>query len=579
MTTVEVTKTGIPKMAPTNQVLNDIPQYIREKNLGRVTSSLIFLPSTVEPHPEGLYSTTIFGPIGTPTRLAKHGYIDLKVEVFHPDVYEDLLRLNRLYGQIMSGRKTAVFDEDLKDFIDINKVGEELKPNQTAGTGYHFFFTHFPRLVFRETGSNQRADRIKFINLYKKERIVTKWPVLPAGLRDIKIKDITERPEIEESNNFYTKLLLYTNAIPDGAKTDNSIWDGVRFSIQKQLHALNCYFLDDLLGDKTGFIQGKVTSRSVAYANRNVLIGTKLSASSARGHKQTILDTKIPIFQAAKGYVPLVIHHLNRLFIQNIIDVNTSKTIYASDVKTLEFKKLEPTEHDISNNFSRKALENRIENFGVASLRHLPYVVKIRKAYYFPFLCYDNHNTILIFRNLAEFKQVFKDKTGHDLDISKVRPMTNIEVMYIAVEAATKGKYISTTRYPALGLGSKYPSRPMVMTTDPGRVIRLINVLSPAESGSPVTYYEWPVLDGLYADGYRVHPLYLPKNQLGGDYDGDKVNCIPYWGEDTCAEIASRLNRPSALLTSSGKLRLTIDCEITGQTMKNLSIVKPRRTR
>jgi len=566
-------KINVPqeRMAPVNQMLNDIPVWVAETKLQEVTSSAIFLPSTVQPHPEGLFSEAIFGPKGSPTRLTRHGYIKLKTRVFHPDVYDDLLKLNRLYGLIMSGRKTAMFDPVAKDFVPVG--ADENTEGKIIGTGFNFFFQHYHKIEFRQTDSGQRADRITFINMYKKEREVTDWPVLPAGLRDIKIKDVTERPEIEASNKLYTRLLMYTGAIPDGIPTDSSIWDGVRYSIQRQLQAINAFFLNDFLSDKAGFIQKRLVTRSVVYATRNVLIGTKLSEASSRGVKQTPLDTKIPLFQAAKGYLPLVIHHLNKVFLQNLFDANSSKFIYAAENKSLQFVRLEPSEHDIAKNFSRKSIENFIKEFGVVELRHRPFTLTVRKEKYYPFLCYDNNNTIVLFRNLEEFKTLFKENTGEDADISKVRPLTNTEILYVATHRAVDSKYMATTRYPVLGLGSKYSSRPMLMTTDPGRKIDLVDITVSSKNTVPIHFSAWPVFKGEFADGYRVHPMYLYPAQLAGDYDGDKVNSIGYWGADTCEEIKNRLSKPGALLTSGGTLRIKAVCAITDQTMKNLSIV------
>jgi hypothetical protein len=113
----------------------------------------------------------------------------------------------------------------------------------------------------------------------------------------------------------------------------------------------------------------------------------------------------------------------------------------------------------------------------------------------------------------------------------------------------------------------------MLMTTDPGRKIDLVDITVSSENTVPIHFSAWPVFKGEFADGYRVHPMYLYGEQLNGDYDGDKVNSIGYWGADTCEEIKNRLSKPGALLTSGGTLRIKAVCAITDQTMKNLSIV------
>jgi len=42
-------------------------------------------------HPDGLFSTTIFGAVGSEYRTKMFGYIDLKYPIIHPLVYKTIM--------------------------------------------------------------------------------------------------------------------------------------------------------------------------------------------------------------------------------------------------------------------------------------------------------------------------------------------------------------------------------------------------------------------------------------------------------------------------------------------------------
>ena len=70
--------------------------------VGEVTEMQIF-DNTNNFHPQGLFSTTVFGNIGTEFRNRTFGYIDLKTEVLHPLIYFAVISLKAFYKQILAG--------------------------------------------------------------------------------------------------------------------------------------------------------------------------------------------------------------------------------------------------------------------------------------------------------------------------------------------------------------------------------------------------------------------------------------------------------------------------------------------
>ena len=94
----------------------------------------IFEGGSSDFHPEGLFSTEIFGKVGDERRNYRYSYIDIKIEVLHPVIFKALSDMKRLYGEIMSGEAYAVWDETDKDFIKSD-------PLNGGQTGMYFFLS------------------------------------------------------------------------------------------------------------------------------------------------------------------------------------------------------------------------------------------------------------------------------------------------------------------------------------------------------------------------------------------------------------------------------------------------------
>ena len=112
-------------------LLNLEPNYFR--NLPKVTDLSIFDSTKEAFHPEGLFSNTLFGPVGSEIRNKRFGYIDIKLPVLHPIIYKSLVQAKRFYQEIMDGSAYATFSYKEKDFVKSDPIEGE--------TGYNFFIT------------------------------------------------------------------------------------------------------------------------------------------------------------------------------------------------------------------------------------------------------------------------------------------------------------------------------------------------------------------------------------------------------------------------------------------------------
>ena len=118
----------------------------------QVTTGQIFESTNVF-HREGLFSTEIFGDVGSSDRFRNNGYIDLKLKILHPLVYLGIVTMSSLHSGILDGTKKAIFDKEKKDFI-LDESGE---------TGYDFYMKHFKdvELVFADYLKDSKFEVLK----------------------------------------------------------------------------------------------------------------------------------------------------------------------------------------------------------------------------------------------------------------------------------------------------------------------------------------------------------------------------------------------------------------------------------
>jgi len=134
------------------------------------------------------------------------------------------------------------------------------------------------------------------------------------------------------------------------------------------------------------------------------------------------------------------------------------------------------------------------------------------------------------------------------IDLTKVRPLTKIELLYIATVEATFDKFTTITRYPAIEVGSIYPSKPKVMSTQPSRVVKLVSQYS----NESLTLSNYPILGvDSYADSLIIHPA--KTTGLGGDYDGDTTSSIGIFTKEAVDECNQHLRDSKYFVSPAGK--------------------------
>lgn len=293
------------ELAPFKLKILDDNSFITKNNVRPVTSQLIRESSTNMFHPDGLFSETIFGQIASPNRMGTFGYINLRTRILHPRVYDALIRLNRLFADVMAGTAYMRFDPEEGTYV------KALDTEDGAGTGYAFFMTALPKIRLDKNQSLSRNNRIDMISKYRKEMVMSKLLVLPAGLRDIKIDDTML--ESDSINSIYMTIMSYARAFPTDP-CENPLYNSVRYALQKKVIELFEY-IENVMAGGTGYLERKFFSRQIAYGTRNVISSASMTSNKSDDADFFKCDeTKLPLIQACGSGKPLVIYQMKRLF-------------------------------------------------------------------------------------------------------------------------------------------------------------------------------------------------------------------------------------------------------------------------
>lgn len=436
-------------MKPTQFTLLD-PNKEKWGLLKPVTVTDTFEGQTSNLHDRGLYSTEIFGRVGTPERDTTESYIDIKLPVFHPTYFKTLVNLKSLYGEIIKGRAYAKWDEVEKDFIKSNLVEGE--------TGYAFFMSHFGELDPKENQSFRRDKSIKFKNEFQPIAQTSKVITIPAGIRDIEIAPngmVTEN----EINDLYRKLLFRSRSLNmDKPNTEDPIYDNTRWGLQESFNQI-AQFLFDMMEGKRGFMQRKVGRRGVFYATRNVITSRKVSIEdSDKDQTNDPNSVIIGIYQALLAYSPLSIFALNKGFLADVFTpgINMARVVNKKTLES-EYVQVDPTVVDRWT--SPDGLNRLFNGFSNPQLRNKDITINGEdKGQYHLGLMYDDGETIMLLHDINELPDGF--------DRKHVRPLTYMQLFYCECVPYIETKLGQLTRYPVEGMGSIFPAKVFVKPTN-----------------------------------------------------------------------------------------------------------------
>lgn len=495
-------------------------------------------------HQEGLFSTTIFGNIGTEYRNRMFAYIDLGITILHPMIYHAIINLKSFYRQIAEGSVLAVYDPKLKEFVKSNSAD--------AQTGYNFFLQHVLNLNFEKNQSDKRSFLIDLYEKAKKEdTLFLRYAlVLPAGLRDYTV-DQNGKPQEDEINSYYRKMLFQSNIIdPSAVKKAPEVYDGVAIGLQKLSLELFEY-LKSLLEGKHKLVLGKWLTRKIFNSTRNVASNAIEKSQNINDHLRLgYNECFVGLHQFLRALVPKSTYEIKSRYIKDIF-IENSTHAFLTNAKTL--KREEVLSIHIQKDYdmwtSADGIEKVIANMGNLDIRHLP--VTLNKGKHYLGLVYKDSKVFKFFQDIDDLPEGF--------DKNKVAPVTLAEFLYMSVYDLS-GTYPGLiTRYPITGFGSIFPAYVKLLTTTESHRLEELDV---QWQPTGKIAYSFPKMGVEFFNTMSVHHSHFAA--AGLDLDGDTLSLSVSLSDESVEEINKYLNRKEYYINDNGRLNFSSNTDILG---------------
>lgn len=512
------------------------------KGVRPVTTLGTFEGGTKNFHPDGLFSTETFGKIGDPKRSERYSYIDFKIPVFHPVIFQILGKLKRLYHEIITGKTYAVWDKDLKDFVRSNQLDGE--------TGFHFFEQHWRGIAFEKNSSDTRSENINLIKQFKDGAMCSTLVVMPAGLRDYEIKDNGQEEE-EEINLLYRKMLSLANSISASSfKLSPKLYDQSRVTVQNTFSEIYDLIINSIKGKKKLYM-GKWATRAIHDTTRNVITTTNITIETLGDKNNPTFNSMIVgLFQAVKSVAPIMRFRIREFFSKSFSDAKLPVKVI--DTKTLSSKMItiSPKEYDLW--MTDEGIDKIVNTFSVEQIRNLPITVGGE----YIALVYQDEHAFKIFYDIEELPDGFERK--------HVRPLRIGDLFYFLLFQDITEFPAFSTRYPITGFGSIFPVTLYLRSTiDAKRLIMLSDDWQPTDITAP----EFPG-NASWFNSMSPPPSRLKK--AGADFDGDKMSLIVLHSEESIQEVMSKLNDAHFYVGTDGKIAFSVKTDTVDFLMNNL---------
>lgn len=495
-------------------------------------------------HPDGLFSTQIFGKVGEERRNRSYGYIDLYIDIFHPVIHRAIEELKGLYGEIISGKSFATFNKEIGDFEKSDLLDGE--------TGYSFFLKHFHQIKFEERPSPKREFNIKLVNKYRKNCMFTKLIVMPAGLRDYTV-DENNKPSEDEINGLYRRVMAVAAVISNVNAKDNAEYlDEARYNLQQRVNEIYDYIVN-LLEGKNKLFQGKWASRKIFDSTRNVITPSIYKVDEFFTDKSvSINQTQVGLYQYLRAILPLAVKQVRDTYLREVfVGANSPAVLVNKRTMKKELVHLDTDHHD--DWMTYEGIEKIASRFGQEENRDD--VIEI-EGYYLG-LIYKDEKSVRFMQDIDELPDGY--------DRKNVKPISMAELLYLSVFQESAEIPCFFTRYPITGYGSVYPSYVYLRTTVLAESVKL---LGPNWEEIGVCH-QFPIRGEAYYNSMSPSSSHL--GRLGADHDGDACSLICMISEDSKEEIAAKLGSRNYYVGVNGKMAFSYSDDVADLVFGNVT--------
>ncbi len=499
------------------------------RNLKPVRVLDMYDGSTSDFHPDGLFSSVIFGPVGDERRSMRFSYVDVKVPVLHPLIFNTLTATKKLYGAILAGTAYARWDEQLHDFVPGNALN--------GSTGYAFFISKWHEINFRESASISREQNIKLLKMFANLALTDKIIVMPAGLRDLEL-DANGRKVEDEINPIYRRILALSNTIqPATVRTAPEAINIPRYQIQLAFNQIY-ESVNKLIEGKRKLTLGKWASRRVFNSTRNVITAMNpsvkyLGAAGNPGFNSTIVG----LYQYMKATLPVTRYQVRQFLGDIFPDVNRPAQLV--NMTTLKREEVLLSSEYYDQWATDEGIEKVISSFKEESIRSKPIIIDGR---YLALIYKGPDGTFRVMHSI--------DELPPSRSAEHVHPITFTEFMFLAVYRKANGYPCVVTRYPVTGVGSIYPSwihlRPC-LKYEPRRP--LDDQWAPMSDDAIA--HEFPIIGSPYVNSIVPHPTKL--SGLNADFDGDTCSLTVAYSDESIATIEKFFQTRKAYIGTDGR--------------------------
>lgn len=472
----------------------EIDKFVKEMALTPVDNPINF-NSDNTPTEDGLFSIQIFGQLGSNARKTNWSYINLNKKFLHPLMYKMLKDMNRNIEKCILGQGRYI----------INDNGELIE-DENGEMGITFIYNNFDKIVFKNTGSNRRIERLNLMDKLKKDDLfIDKWLLIPAYYRDYKTpkKEGDRIDAIDEINNNYSKLIRLASVMSDD---EGFAFTGVSSEATMQTTLNEIYrYLTSALAKKTGIIHQGLLGKSVDYATRSVISAPRLMTQKWDENSIKFGYTGVPLSQVCVLFYPFFVK-----FIQDMVE---------------PFKEeLEAQDINVDEQFSEEKIKKMLELF-----------IKSPDSRFQPFKVYNKKGDSVPVNLYYE-----------DLH----RPFSLTDLIYIASYDIIQDKHVFITRYPIEQYQNIYPSKITLLSTKDTVMQKIHDRILP---NYPVIYPDYPgklAHEEVWVDTVRPYNGYLAS--LGGDYDGDTVSLRAVFTHEANREADNIINSKANILDQTG---------------------------
>lgn len=496
----------------------------------------------------GLFSTSIFGRVGDDLRSRRFSYIDIKVPIFHPIMYRTLMDLKQLYGGIIAGTEYALFDESEQDFVRSDAI--------SGKTGYQFFVSNWKKIKFTDTKSVSREHNIRLVTKYASEAMLDKVVVMPAGLRDMEV-GADGRPQEDEINTLYRKLLAISNTIGDASiKHNPEVINNTRFNLQKTFNQIYTT-LEEMVSGRRKLIQNRWTARRTFNGTRNVITAadTAVAYLGAPGNFG-FNDTGVGLYQSLKMVLPISMYLIRNGFLRDVFKAPDQPAMLINK-KTLKSEPTTLKTRYYDRWMTDEGIEKVITSFSQEDNRHK--VLEIDDHYVG--LIYKGHDgTFKLMHSIDELPE-----SRHAADVA---PLTFCELLYASTYAELNKYPVFITRYPVTGIGSIYPSKIFARTTIKSEVRKELGPnWEPLDDTR--TAHQFPVRGSAFVNSLIPHSARLVG--LGADFDGDTCSGVSVYSQESVAEVDRFIQSVKAYVDTRGQFMASTDVDTVQLVMHNLT--------